>query len=68
MNKLLAWRHERGLSRAELSRRWAVPAETIRRWEAGMRVPEPEMMAVIYAETAGMVGPGDFYDLPPLAV
>jgi transcriptional regulator with XRE-family HTH domain len=66
MNKLLAWRRERGLNRAELSRLWGVPAETIRRWEMGLRVPEPERMSAIYAETAGQVAPGDFYDLRPL--
>jgi len=63
MSKLLEWRVQRGLTRAELGALLGVSSETIRRWENGSRVPWPRKMVEIYRETAGEVQPGDFYEI-----
>ena len=62
MNKLMDWRRKHRMSRRELAEQLGVTVETVRRWEAGLRVPRPATMARIRAVTGGRVGPGDFYE------
>ena len=38
--------------------------ETVRRYADGRRIPRKVHMIAIVRETAGAVGPADFYDLP----
>lgn len=62
--KLRAWRKANQISQCEAARRIGVSAAAVCRYEAGERVPDRRVMAVIIAVTGGQVGPGDFYDLP----
>lgn len=64
--KLIDWRTQVAeiQVRAELARRWFMPAETLRRWEMGERIPGPDDMKMIFRNTRGLVGPSDFYDIP----
>jgi DNA-binding transcriptional regulator YdaS (Cro superfamily) len=48
---------------AEFARRIGLPQPTVHRYTKGERIPEPEAMAKIVAETAGAVTPNDFYDI-----
>lgn len=63
--KLRTWRLNEGLTQPQLAERIGVTVSTISRYELG-RVPEPDVIKRIYAETNGKVAPSDFYDLPSL--
>lgn len=62
--KLKAWRKANQISQCEAARLIGVSAAAVCRYEAGERVPDRRVMAVIISVTEGQVGPGDFYDVP----
>jgi antitoxin CcdA len=49
---------------AEFGRRLGVTKASISRYASGERIPTPEVMRRIVAETNGAVTANDFYDLP----
>jgi len=61
--KLITWRKSRKLSQAALAAKLGVRAATVTRYELGVRMPKPDVMARIYIVTGGKVRPTDFYDL-----
>lgn len=63
--KLKAWRLTQGMTQSELADAICVRTSAVSRYERD-RVPEPDIVARIYAVTQGAVTPGDFYDLPDL--
>lgn len=70
-NILRGWRRDRGLSAENLARRLGVGRSTLYRYEmapenAGARVPDKRVMALIWAMSEGVVGPAVFYELPEL--
>lgn len=51
---------------AEFGRLIGVDSTTVGRYENGLRIPHPTVMARIFAKTEGAVGPADFYNLSPV--
>lgn len=53
------------ISTAEFARRIGMPQPTVHRYAKGERIPEPDAMSKIVAETNGLVTPNDFYNIAP---
>ncbi|WP_229678209.1 helix-turn-helix domain-containing protein [Caldovatus sediminis] len=62
---LREFRQLHGLSLAEMAERLGVhSARTVQRYEAGERIPEPDVMRRIVMATGGAVTPNAFYQTP----
>ncbi len=62
---LSEFRKQHGWSLAEMARRIGLGphgAKTVQRYEAGLRLPEPDVMARIISATDGQVTGQTFYD------
>lgn len=59
--KLADWLREQKLTFTAFAARIDVSPETVRRYAAGERIPEREVMPRIVAETDGKVQANDFY-------
>lgn len=58
-----------GISPAAFAARIGVcEAKSVYRYLRGERIPAPEIMARIWTESGGAVGPADFHELPPLNI
>lgn len=64
--KLAEWRRSKGLTQQNVADGLGCVLATIARYEAGSRMPEPQMVVDIFCFTNGAVQPNDFYDLPNL--
>lgn len=63
--KLSDFLSSRGIPVAEFATRIGVAeVKTVYRYLDGERIPASQVMARIWVETDGSVGPADFYDLP----
>ena len=60
--KLTSYLTEMNVDLADFARRIGTTYEASRRYASGERIPRPEIMARIVAETAGKVQPNDFYE------
>lgn len=61
--KLAEWLENAGVDRADFARRIDKTAESVRRYEAGLRIPDRDTMPKIVRETAGQVTANDFFDV-----
>lgn len=52
---------ERGITTAEFAKRIETSFEAVRRYRAGLRVPERGVMQKIVNATGGAVSPNDFF-------
>ena len=57
------WREGEGLTRAALAEKIGGTAESVRRYEKGLRVPDRETMPLIVEVTSGAVTPNDFFGI-----
>lgn len=64
--KLADWRRSNGMTQQHLADALDCILTTVARYEAGRRIPEPDIMRKIFVLTSGAVQPNDFYALPPL--
>lgn len=58
--KLREYLDATGRRPAELAEDLAVADNTVRRWLAGTRTPNPDQMRAIHAHTKGLVQPNDW--------
>ncbi len=58
---LADWLKEHDVTAVAFGERIGVHHTAVNRYVSGTRLPRPEVMARIVAETAGAVQPGDFY-------
>ncbi len=61
---LQAFLMSRAMPAREFSRRIGVSPAAVARYASGKRIPSPDVMQRIIAETEGAVTPNDFYDVP----
>lgn len=61
--KLDAYLSTHGLSQSEFAARIGVSQPAVAKYVAGKRIPHRDVMARIVAETDGLVGPADFYEV-----
>ena len=66
--QLSEWRTRKNWTQEQLGKALCCDTSTIYRYESGVRLPQREAMADIYALTRGAVSPNDFYILPALIV
>lgn len=59
--QLSAWLRENELTFTAFAARIGVTPETVRRYAAGERIPERDIMPRVVAETEGKVQANDFY-------
>ena len=63
--KLSLYLSENGISFEAFAQKLGRSRQAVERYAAGKRIPDRETMPLIAAATGGIVGPADFYDLPP---
>ncbi len=63
MTALKDWMTDHDISDAEFGRRIERSAEAVRRYAAGLRIPDRETMPRIVRETAGSVTANDFFGI-----
>ncbi|AWJ85155.1 hypothetical protein TSH58p_17475 [Azospirillum sp. TSH58] len=61
--KLTEYRQKRKLTLAEFGEQIGASAETVRRYEAGLRYPDPVMMERIISVSKGKVSERDFREI-----
>ena len=61
--KLADWLKRKNLSHRAFAKRIGRPQPTISRYVSGERIPNTDMMGLIYKATGGAVSANDFYDL-----
>ena len=64
--KIKEWRETLGLNMASLATKLGCHRSQILRIERGETLPSPEFIERVYRESGGLVGPTDFYDMPPI--
>jgi DNA-binding transcriptional regulator YdaS (Cro superfamily) len=58
--KLADYMKETGKKPVDIAEEIGVAENSVRRWVAGSRTPDPAMMRAVYAATKGAVRPDDF--------